>query len=609
MGDWNNITMPEPSPDIKDSGARMSPFIMCSHPLHCSLPFLKNSNSLSAFCLEDNVDQCISFLNQELLTMGFPSLFKESKCDDGEKRLNLVAFLNCIYELLQLHRKSLRTVEDMETQHLKSSSDMDHLQNSNSKLKEQLESARREIVALQEKERQVQSKNKSLLQLLKNEKEEVQKLQNIIASRATQYSHDMKRKEREYNKLKDRLHHLVMDKKDKKLAIDMLNYVGRADGKRSAWKTGKSEARNEGEMYKVLLNEYEQRQKQLIVENAELKKVLQQMKKDMIYILTPQKQQSKEKIEDSICTALSDAEENSGDQSRENLWELSCEMAREQLTNSIRQQWRMLKNHVEKLDNQASLLQLHTWNDRGFVAREDHDQEIENLKLEIQQCREIIRTQQQLLQQQLSTPSDEETVTLLRDCYLVEEKERLQEEWRLFTEQRKNFERERRNFTEAAIRLGHERKAFEEDRAVWLKQQFLNLTPFTDRRKSHTVKTPSAFPVTSEQEDQVNSQSQPNTSSLRLSASPASTPKPSAKVSPATPTSTELCRTLRLIPESSISRSASKKRGIQDGGLSLSSRELVNLKHKNELLPVITKDYYEIYSTLFKLAHAEENGP
>ncbi|XP_064416226.1 synovial sarcoma, X breakpoint 2 interacting protein a isoform X3 [Latimeria chalumnae] len=559
MGDWNNITMPEPSPDIKDSGARMSPFIMCSHPLHCSLPFLKNSNSLSAFCLEDNVDQCISFLNQELLTMGFPSLFKESKCDDGEKRLNLVAFLNCIYELLQLHRKSLRTVEDMETQHLKSSSDMDHLQNSNSKLKEQLESARREIVALQEKERQVQSKNKSLLQLLKNEKEEVQKLQNIIASRATQYSHDMKRKEREYNKLKDRLHHLVMDKKDKKLAIDMLNYVGRADGKRSAWKTGKSEARNEGEMYKVLLNEYEQRQKQLIVENAELKKVLQQMKKDMIYILTPQKQQSKEKIEDSICTALSDAEENSGDQSRENLWELSCEMAREQLTNSIRQQWRMLKNHVEKLDNQASLLQLHTWNDRGFVAREDHDQEIENLKLEIQQCREIIRTQQQLLQQQLSTPSDEETVTLLRDCYLVEEKERLQEEWRLFTEQRKNFERERRNFTEAAIRLGHERKAFEEDRAVWLKQQFLNLTPFTDRRKSHTVKTPSAFPVTSEQEDQVNSQSQPNTSSLRLSASPASTPKPSAKVSPATPTSTELCRTLRLIPESR------KKEFRQDG--------------------------------------------
>lgn len=48
---------------------------------------------------------------------------------------------------------------------------------------------------------------------------QVQKLQNIIASRATQYNHDMKRKEREYNKLKERLHQLVMNKKDKRLGM------------------------------------------------------------------------------------------------------------------------------------------------------------------------------------------------------------------------------------------------------------------------------------------------------------------------------------------------------------------------------------------------------
>lgn len=39
---------------------------------------------------------------------------------------------------------------------------------------------------------------------------------------------------------------------------------------------------------------------------------------------------------------------------------------------------------------------------------------------------------------------------------MLEEKERLKEEWRTFEEQRKNFEMERRSFTEAAIRLGHE---------------------------------------------------------------------------------------------------------------------------------------------------------
>ena len=46
-------------------------------------------------------------------------------------------------------------------------------------------------------------------------------------------------------------------------------------------------------------------------------------------------------------------EEEAGESSRENLdqW---CEQAREQLTNSIRLQWRRLKNHMEKLDSQGT---------------------------------------------------------------------------------------------------------------------------------------------------------------------------------------------------------------------------------------------------------------
>lgn len=60
------------------------------------------------------------------------------------------------------------------------------------------------------------------------------------------------------------------------------------------------------------------------------------------------------------------------------------------------------------------------------------------------------------IQQQLHTSFDDETAALLNDCYTLEEKERLKEEWRLFEEQKINFERERKNFTDAAIRLGRE---------------------------------------------------------------------------------------------------------------------------------------------------------
>ncbi|XP_074122462.1 afadin- and alpha-actinin-binding protein isoform X1 [Sminthopsis crassicaudata] len=558
MGDWKTITVPIPSSESKNisqftSETNMSPSSLYSQQVLCpSLPLAKSVHSFfRAFCTEENVDQSISYLDQELTTLGFPSLCEESKGKEVKRDLNIVAVLNCIHELLVLHRKNLLAQENVETQNLKLGSDMDHLQNCYSKLKEQLETSRREMIGLQERDRQLQGKNRNLHQLLKNEKDEVQKLQNIIASRATQYNHDMKRKEREYNKLKERLHQLVMNKKDKKTAMDILNYVGRADGKRGAWRTGKTEARNEDEMYKVLLNDYEQRQKQILLENAELKKVLQQMKKEMISLLAPQKQKPKEKAEDSPGAVQSDIEEDTSELSKENMWELSCETVREQLTNSIRKQWRILKSHVEKLDNQVSKVHLGGFKDEEVISRQDHEQETEKLELEIQHCKEMIQTQQQLLQQQFTTACDDDTSSLLQDCYLLEEKERLEEEWALFKEQKKNFEKERRNFTEAAIRLGLERKAFEEDRAGWLKQQFLNMTSFD--KNSENGKPQSAFSGSSDQ-DNLTLHSKPGQKFYSVSSESSVCASKLTKSLPVSPCTSELFQTIHHLSTNSSSR-------------------------------------------------------
>ncbi len=47
-------------------------------------------------------------------------------------------------------------------------------------------------------------------------------------------------------------------------------------------------------MYKTLLNEFENRQRELMVENIELKKVLQQMKREMVGVLNSKKMSQKE---------------------------------------------------------------------------------------------------------------------------------------------------------------------------------------------------------------------------------------------------------------------------------------------------------------------------
>ncbi|CAB1324743.1 unnamed protein product, partial [Coregonus sp. 'balchen'] len=468
--------------EIKDTSCsssryRMSSLRQYSQSSVLSLPMTRNPYNMpaiSAFCTEDNVSECISYINQEVSSLGFPSLCTVS---NDSPELNVVAVLNNVYNLLQLHRRCLQTVEDIEVEQVKSNSNMDYLQLSNTRLKDQLELSKRENTGLLERERQLQLKVKSLHNCLKNEKEEVQKLQSIIASRATQYNHDMKRKEREFGKLKERLNQLLIDKKDKKQTFEVLNY---------------------GEMYKTLLNDYDSRHKQLLMENAELKKVLQQMKRDMVTILSPRKPSlCGEKHDDSLEQQASSEEDEVCDSSRESL-ELSCEHAREQLTNSIRQQWRRLKSHVERLDSQASLVGER--DNMDAVPKEAHEEEMDRLKLEIQQYKDFIHTQQQLLQQQLNSPCDDETASLLNNCYMLEEKERLKEEWKSFEEKRKNFETERRNFTEAAIRLSHERKAFEEDRATWLKHQFLNLTPFGDQTKPQMSKSQSALSVWAESE-------------------------------------------------------------------------------------------------------------
>lgn len=69
--------------------------------------------------------------HQELTTLGFPSIYAESK----GKELNLISIINCMNELLVLQHKNLRAQEEVEMQHLKLGSDMDHLQNCYAKLK------------------------------------------------------------------------------------------------------------------------------------------------------------------------------------------------------------------------------------------------------------------------------------------------------------------------------------------------------------------------------------------------------------------------------------------------------------------------------------------
>lgn len=69
---------------------------------------------------------------KEVSSLGLRTIWTEL---DESSDLNVVTVLNCMHDLIQLHRRSLRTLENMEVEQLKSSSKLDYLQLSTTRLK------------------------------------------------------------------------------------------------------------------------------------------------------------------------------------------------------------------------------------------------------------------------------------------------------------------------------------------------------------------------------------------------------------------------------------------------------------------------------------------
>lgn len=70
---------------------------------------------------------------QELSSLGLSPCIEASVPGRGD--LNTVAALNAMYELLQIHRRNMNTLEELEKEHVKKTSSLEHLQMNNSRLK------------------------------------------------------------------------------------------------------------------------------------------------------------------------------------------------------------------------------------------------------------------------------------------------------------------------------------------------------------------------------------------------------------------------------------------------------------------------------------------
>ncbi|XP_071485056.1 afadin- and alpha-actinin-binding protein A-like [Diadema antillarum] len=547
-------------------------------PLSRPSPGEGPGSGLPSFCTKDNIDQCVSYLDQELSILGFPPLFtrpSSSGKDRGKpEQFDLVQLVNCAYELIQRHQRSMAKQEDLETKKLRLTSDLEHLNTNHTRLKEQLEAVQRENVSQGERERQLGLQLKGLQAKLKGSKEEMRKLEGILKHRDVQFKHDLKKKEREVNRLKERVHQLLVDKnQERRIGMDILNSLQRTDGKRGTWKTDKSGIKHEEDMYRLIITNYEERQKEVMMENQVLRESLSNMQQELVNLLNRQAVQGRggggtSNAKDYISESEYDdttSVDSSIDDLKTGHFQMPFEMVREGIEISFQKNWQRLRAHIQQIEKENRENQEGgggggggggSSKDGSGGPREDgtagdasvgggsggssRDAEIENLKKKLEKYHDIIVQQEQVLQALQDSSIDNNLLNFIRDSTLLDEKENLASEQKILYDMKAAFDKEQRNFTEATIRLGEERKKFEEERASYLQEQLM-LTPMS----SHHA--PLLRPPRS-----INKATSP-TLTPGLSPNMSSTPSLHTPAGPQrrthTPSTVELYRALKLLPE------------------------------------------------------------
>lgn len=139
------------------------------------------------------------------------------------------------------------------------------------------------------------------------------------------------------------------------------------------------------------------------------------------------------------------------------------DMVREGIESSLREKWRLLKSRLEEANKGSST-----------EPSSPKAEEISRLERQLENYRHVVEQQEQLiesLQSKVDSPSKDST--LLVESQLYEEQEKFESDKQFFAERRVALENERKQLTDAAVKLGHERKKFEEERASFYKQQLL----------------------------------------------------------------------------------------------------------------------------------------
>ncbi|XVF34209.1 hypothetical protein REPUB_Repub18cG0039100 [Reevesia pubescens] len=344
----------------------------------------------SAFSMGDytfadagNLEHCAKYLNQTLITYGFPASLDLFANDP----ISIARTCNCIYSLLQQRQRDIEFRESANEQRQRLLSDISRLEAKVERLDAQLQAKDREIATITRTEAKSTAAFKAQIEKLQQERDEFQRM--VIGNQQvrTQQIHEMKKKEKEYIKLQERLNQVLMEKKkESRSGMEIMNLLQKEGRQRGTWNGKKAD----NDFYKKIVDAYEAKNQELMAENADLRALLRSMQVDMRDFCNAPNGLPKQSL------PVTERRENDPSQSplggRTDVFDLPFHMARDQIEESLRNKMASIKERMVQLQDAQK---------GAEVTSEATERELE-LEAQLVEARSIIQEQASIMSKHLA---------------------------------------------------------------------------------------------------------------------------------------------------------------------------------------------------------------
>ncbi|KNA03506.1 hypothetical protein SOVF_208540 isoform A [Spinacia oleracea] len=346
-----------------------------------SSPSSRFAMSETNFADVNNLEHCIKYLNQTLVTFGFSASLDLFANDP----VSVARTCNCVHSLLQQRQRDIEFRESSNEQRHRLNSDISRLEAKIERLESQLATKDREIATITRTEAKSRAGFKGQIEKLQQERDEFQKM--VIGNQQvkTQQMHEMKRREKEYIKLQERLNQVVNEKKkESRSGMEIMNLLQKEGRQRGTWNGKKTD----NDFYKKIVDAYEAKNQELMQENNEVRALLRSMQEDMRGFLNAPNGSSKQ--------PLTTIEKHDNDLSQSpfggktDVFDLPFHMGRGQIEENLRAKMSSIKER---------LCQLQDAQKGADVTSEVSERELE-LEAQLVEARSIIQEQASMMSKQ-----------------------------------------------------------------------------------------------------------------------------------------------------------------------------------------------------------------